>query len=197
MRSAVPITLLVLAMAGTAAAQPGMTSPGVTSPSFPPPQPMQQPGEELSETTALLLSLGGTAASWTLVAVAVEMADRGTSNAGAIGTIGVLGTFFAPSFGHWYAHSFTSRGLGLRSAGVVTVLVAGMILVVEGVTRNTNLLPAQAVFIAGAGLYVGGTIDDIVTAPGAARRYNHRFENVAIVPMIRGDNSGFMITGRF
>ena len=121
----------------------------------------------------------------------------GTSNAGAIGTIGALGTFFAPSFGHLYARSFTSRGLGVRSVGVTTVLVAGMILVVEGVTRNTNLLPAQAVFIAGAGLYVGGTIDDIVTAPGEARRYNRRFENVAIVPVIRGDNSGVMITGRF
>jgi hypothetical protein len=192
MRSAVPIALLVLAMAGTAAAQPG-----VTSPSFPPPQPMQQPGEELSETTALLLSLGGTAASWGLIAVAIEMDDQGISHAGAIGTIGALGTFFAPSFGHLYAHSFTSRGLGLRSAGVVAVLVAGMIAVEEGVTGNSNPHPVEAFLIAGAGLYVGGTIDDIVTAPGEARRYNHRFGNVAIVPMIRGDNSGFMITGRF
>jgi len=206
MRSAVPIAVLVLALAGTAAAQPGVTppisappQPGMAPPGPLPPPPLAQPqGVELSETTALLLSLGGTAASWTLVGVAVAMDNQGNSRTAAnLAALGLVGTFFAPSFGHWYARSFLSRGLGLRAAGVSTELLAFMVLVVEGVTGQDNSRLAEGVAIAGAALYVAGTVDDIVTAPGSARRYNQRFQNLAVVPMIRPDAGGVMLTGRF
>jgi hypothetical protein len=191
MTSTVRIALLVLAMAGNAAAQPSLTPP---SPS--PPQPALQ-GDELSETTALWLSLGGTAASWTLIAVAADMDHRGSSKAGSIATIGAFGTLLAPSFGHWYARSPVTRGLGMRLAGASAVFLGVMIAIgCDGCSGSGVNLPL-VLALTGTGLYIGGTIDDIVTAPGKARRYNHRFQDVTVVPMIHRDNSGFMITGRF
>lgn len=192
MRSALIAAWLVLAMAGTAAAQPGMTVPSSLPPPLPPPQ-----GEELSESTAVWLSLGGTAASWTLVAVASKMDQGAGSNAGRIGTIGALGTLFAPSFGHWYARSFLTRGLGLRVAGVTATFLGLSILLSQCDDECSNAGLAAALMLGGAGLYVGGTIDDIAAAPGKVRRYNQRFQDVAVVPMIRGDSSGLMIAGRF
>ena len=193
MRSAVAAALLVVAVAGTAAAQPGATPPTSVVP-----QPMVRPGEELSETTALWLSLGGTAASWTLVVVGFKMDSGGKGIAGSIAAGGLLGTLVAPGFGHWYARSYLSRGLGLRFVGIATALAALVSEFFEctGVSCQRPLLPEVLLFTS-LGLYAGGTIDDVVTAPGKARRYNHRFQNMAIVPVIRADTSGFAITGRF
>jgi len=192
MRAALIAAWLVLAMAGTAAAQPGMTAPS----SLPPP-PTRQQGEELSESTAAWLSLGGTAASWTLLAVASKMDQGGSSNAGHIATIGALGTLFAPSFGHWYAHSYLTRGLGLRVAGAAATLLGFSLLLSQCEDECSNAGFAAALMLGGAGLYLGGTIDDIATAPGKVRQYNQRFQNVVIAPMIRGDSSVLMIAGRF
>ena len=192
MRSAAPAALLVLALAGTAAAQPGMTAP---SPLPPPPPAAAPPGEELSETTALLLSLGGTAASWTLVGVAVKLDQDGNRSAGSVGAVGLVGTMFAPSFGHWYAHAFLSRGV--RAAGASTLLLALGVAVVEGVTGNANPRLAEGIAIAGAVLYVAGTVDDIVTAPASARRENQRLQGLMVAPMIRPGGAGVMFAGRF
>lgn len=49
----------------------------------------------------------------------------------------------------------------------------------------------------GIGLYLVGTLDDIATAPGAARAANQRHRDIALAPMIRRDTSGLMLTGRF
>jgi hypothetical protein len=192
MRSVLIAVWLVLAIAGAAAAQPGMTVPS----SLPPPPPPQQ-GEVLSESTAVWLSLGGTAASWILIAVASEMDQGAGSNAGRIGTIGALGTLVAPSFGHWYARSFLTRGLGLRVAGATATFFGLAILISQCEDECSNAGLAAALMLGGAGLYVGGTIDDIATAPGKVRRYNERFHDVALVPMIRGDSSGLTVAGRF
>jgi hypothetical protein len=192
MRSALIAACLVLAMAGTAAAQPGMTVPSAS-----PPPPTPQQGEELSESTAVWLSLGGTAASWTLLAVASKMDQGGSSNAGRIGTIGALGTLFAPSFGHWYARSFLTRGLGLRVAGAAAAFFGLSLLLSQCEDECSGAPLAGALMLGGAGLYVGGTIDDIAAAPGKVRQYNQRFQNVVVAPMIRADGSGLMIAGRF
>jgi len=192
MRFALPAALLVLAMAGSAAAQPSLTSPS----SWPPP-PTAPQGEELSESTAVWLSLGGTAASWTLLAVASKMDQGPGSNASNIGTIGALGTLLAPSFGHWYAHSYLTRGLGLRVAGVTATFFGLGVLLGSCEDECSDAGLAAALLLGGASLYVGGTIDDIATAPGKVRRYNERFQNVALVPMIRSDSGGLMIAGRF
>jgi hypothetical protein len=157
-----------------------------------PPQLTQQPqGDDLGETTAIALSLGGTVASWVMVAA---------SSNGSLVAIGAFGTLFAPSLGHWYARSYFTRGLGVRLLGVVAV-VAGVAVAASECSLFSGKCEESAAFpillIGGAALYVGGTIDDIATAPSKVRRYNHRFQNVAIVPVIRGDSSGFAIAGRF
>jgi len=191
MRSAITAALLVAAMAGTAAAQPGVTSP--TAAPVPPTQPN---GDELSETTALWLSLGGTAAAWTVLLVGVELKHQGYGSAGAMEAIGGLGTLLAPSLGHWYAGALGGRGLGLRAAGAGAAYL-GLVLVAACEDECSTGPAAAVLLLVGAGLYLGGTIDSIATAPGAARRQNHRFQNVAIVPMIRGDRGGMAIVGRF
>ena len=71
-----------------------------------------------------------------------------------------------------------------------------MLLIAECEDECTPTLP-EGMAVTGLVLYAVGTVDDIVTAPGEAQRYNHRFQNVAIVPMIRRDSSGLMLTGRF
>ena len=191
MRSAIAAALLVVAMAGTSAAQPGVTSPSIA-----PAPPTQPHGEELSETTALSLSLGGTAAAWTVLLVGAELDHHGYGSAGAMEAIGGLGTLLAPSFGHWYAGAAGGRGLGLRAAGIGAALLA-LAYVVTVCEDECSTGPADGLLVVGAGLYLGGTLESIATAPGAARRQNHRFQNVTIVPMIRGDRGGMAIVGRF
>jgi len=191
MRSAITAALLVAAMSGTAAAQPGVTAP--TAAPAPPTQPN---GDELSETTALWLSLGGTAAAWTVLLVGAELKHQDAGSAGALEVIGGVGTLLAPSFGHWYAGALGGRGLGLRVAGAGAAFL-GLAYVFTVCEDECNIGPGEGLLLVGAGLYLIGTIDSIATAPGAARRQNHRFQNVAIVPMIRHDRGGIAIAGRF
>ncbi len=181
------------AVSTTASAQPGMTDPE--------PIPAPASHEELSENTALALSVGGTIASWTMVLAASGMEQQG-DGANAIGIIGGFGVWFAPSFGHWYAHSYATRGLGLRGLGGAAAL-AGLVVAfsecplfsTEEECHESKVAPVLV--IAGIGLFVGGTIDDIATAPRAARRYNHRFDNVSIVPVVKHDSGGVAVMGRF
>jgi len=55
----------------------------------------------------------------------------------------------------------------------------------------------SVLYVAAAALYLGGTVDDLVTAPGKVRRYNRTLHDVAIVPVIRNDSSVLALTGRF
>lgn len=196
MRAAASLAV-VLALAGTAAAQPGMTAPFEQ----PPPQQPAPQQDQVDENVALGLSLGGTVASWALVLAASSMDNGSGGSAQALGTAGALGTLFAPSFGHWYAHSYGTRGLALRGAGVGAAFIGALVAFSEcpifsgDQCHESGIGPA--LLIAGAGLYLGGTIDDIVTAPGTARRYNHRFENISIVPVLRRDSDGVAVMGRF
>jgi hypothetical protein len=185
------ITLVILS--GTAAAQPSLTPPAQPLP----PLPVQPAHEgELSENTALALSLGGTIGAYTLAAVS---ADKHGDNAVTLQTVAAFGTFFAPSLGHWYAHSFLTRGLGVRAAGVGVAFAGALLAFSEcPLFADTHCDPtgADALVVIGAGLYVAGTIDDIVTAPGKARAYNHRTE-ISVVPLVRKDSGGVAIVGRF
>jgi len=44
---------------------------------------------------------------------------------------------------------------------------------------------------------LGGTVDDIVTAPRKARRYNERHRELAVVPVVHRDAGGVALVGRF
>ena len=188
MKLTVALVSLILAMAGTAHAQPSTTAPQPLSP-----QPAQpSPDDDLSENTAVLLSLSGTFASWMLVGVA---AGTGSTT---LGTVGALGTLVGPSFGHWYARKPVTRGLGIRlaGAGLTALGIKALLTLCEDECNAT--LPA-AIALAGVGLYVVGTFDDFATASRDVRRYNQELHNISIVPMVRRDNNslGLAITGRF
>ncbi|HEY0482731.1 MAG TPA: hypothetical protein VGD37_34655 [Kofleriaceae bacterium] len=195
MRSAVLATALVSALTGTAAAQPGLTPPAPWPAPMPYPAPAMPAVDTVSESTALWLSLGGTAMSWTILIAGLK-ADDGNPAAGRIAEIGAFGTLFAPTLGHWYAREIGTRGLGLRLAGV-GALMFGAILVLGCEDECGSSGPAAGALLLGAGLYVAGTIDDIATAPSAARRYNQRFSGLAIVPMVRRDAAGVVLGARF
>jgi len=201
MRPAIVAALLVLAVAGTAAAQPGLTPPiGTGSPAaLPPPAPLPPPvpqGEQLSEATANWLGFGATAASWTLIFVASDM-DSSRGNANRVATIGAIGTVFAPSFGHWYAGSFLTRGLGLRVLGI-GLTVGALVSVIGDCEEDCggDHTGAGVLALVGAGLFIGGTIDDLGTTGSAVRRHNQGLQ-MTIAPVIHHDTAGLAIAGRF
>jgi len=106
------------------------------------------------------------------------------------------------SFGHWYAHSLATRGLALRAAGIVGVMLGVTVALAEcplfsgDECRESGFAPV--LMVAGAGLFIGGTIDDIATAPGRARRYNQGLlSDVTVMPVLSRDVGGMAMTGRF
>jgi hypothetical protein len=208
MKSTVALVALALAMASTAAAQPGQTSPphpdpqpslAEPAPSQAEPSPAQPlPSGARSEGVALGLSIGGTAVSWTMIGVAAALAHPGNRTTATVAGAGVLGTVLAPSFGHWYAGKFATRGLGLRlaGAGLATLGFIGVIVACEDECTPTL---QEALLIGGVGLAIAGTIDDIVTVPRDVQRHNQRLYDTSIVPVVHHDTRsvGLAITGRF
>ena len=187
MKTTAVIVAIVLGFASVAAAQPALT---------PPPQP---PEDEVSETAALVLSLGGTAAAYGMI-VAGTIVDNDSATQPLV-TAGVLGTFFAPSFGHWYARSFATRGMGIRAAASAGMLVGGLIALSQCPLFSEepcDTTGADLLIIASGIAYAVGTVDDIVSAPRAAREYNRRGRSsLAIVPVARHDSGGFALVGTF
>jgi hypothetical protein len=200
------VAILVVVGTSTAQAQPSRTLPITSAPSGP------VPGE-LSETTALELSLGGTLASYGAVGLAIATAPNQMT--GYLGTAGIIGTLIAPTFGHWYAGAIVTRGMGLRAGGLVVAII-GAIADSEGCGLfygsgpeeepadcgdNFRTAKGTTLMLTGIAMFVGGTVDDIVTAPGRARRHNERlraqFSAVAIAPVMHRDGGGFVLTGRF
>jgi hypothetical protein len=53
------------------------------------------------------------------------------------------------------------------------------------------------VLIAGALLYIGGTLDDIITAPLRVREHNERAASVGLAPLATRDALGLALAGRF
>ncbi len=195
----VAIAILLVCLAGAAHAQPGMV----------PATPIAHP-DEVSEDTALALSLGGTVGSYAAIGLAVAMPQG--EIAGLIGTAGLLGGMFAPSFGHWYSHKIITRGLLLRGGGFVVAIIGaiadseGCSLVYSGhgdeepadCGDNFRTAKGTAIMIAGALMFLGGTVDDIVTAPRRARRYNESLRTtLTLAPLVRTDGGGLALVGRF
>jgi hypothetical protein len=201
MKTAIVTGSLLLALAGRAAAQPGMTEPALDS--APPPPAAQAPaGEQLSESTALALSLGGTIGSWGLL-LGSPFVPGGE---GLMVTAGGLGIFFAPSFGNWYAGQGFTRGLGLRLGGGAIVIAGAIVALMEdpisfghddGPEDEEPAVYGPAIAIAGLGLLAWGTVDDIVRAPGAARRKNRERAGLALTPLVTPKAAGFVLGGRF
>jgi hypothetical protein len=203
MRSDVVIAFLVVAITGTASAQPGLTAPSV--PPRAGPQGTQRPsgglqhaevpaGWELSESTAVWLSVGGTAASWGLILAATQLDGSGTG----VATLAALCTIGAPGLGHMYADSFATRGLALRFGGAGIAFLAAILGTLGDTGRLSDRdLVTSSMLLGGAALLAAGTIDDIVTAPAAVRRYNWRLSGLAITPMLGPDRGGIALAANF
>lgn len=207
MKTAFVTGSLLLALAGSAAAQPGMTPPAPV-PGYdaeaPPPSPPPADAE-LSEGTALALSLGGTVGSYSLLFGSALAGEGSGQAAGVMATAGALGVWLAPSFGHWYAGKYFTRGLGMRlGAGAVVVLGAVVALTEEPLFEyeedpgsDDEAVIGPAIMIAGAALFVAGTIDDIVQAPRRVARLNRERAGFAVAPLLTPGTAGFALTGRF
>lgn len=213
MKLAVSASILVsifFALAGRASAQPGITEPvPVPAPApvpaygppyaSPPPEPRPAPQGQLSEGTALALSLGGTIGSYGLIYVGIRLADDSDS-ANLLVTAGSLSAFFAPSFGHWYAGKFATRGLGLRAGGAVVAVIGASVALSQCPLFSEEPCDGTEgvlIALAGMGMYIAGVVDDIATAPRRVRERNARASSIAVAPMVTGRSAGLAIGGRF
>jgi hypothetical protein len=216
------VAFLVVAITGTASAQPGTAprmppiarppgerpSPGEQRPSGEQPpgeprspdvQPLQNEvpaGWELSESTAVWLSIGGTAASWGLILAATQLDGSGSG----VATLAALATMAAPGLGHMYADAFATRGLAVRFGGAGIALLGTILRVLQyadGRPSDSGDLLTGGMVLGGAALFAAGTIDDIVTAPAAVRRYNRRLHGLAITPILGPDRGGVALAAHF
>lgn len=164
--------ITVTALAAPASAQPALTP--LVEPASAPREPLATPADAKSPTTAILLSLGGTAGS---LALMVAGANSSGANADSLVTVGLLSTLVTPSLGHWYAGHYLTGGMAMRAGGGVLVIAGlaqalGSSLDSENSGSGDNGDSGAAMFLVGAGLYVGGALYDIATAPSAAERWN-------------------------
>jgi len=210
--SVVVAPLLVIAgLAGTAIAQPASDpapAPAPTAPApspatfgppsqYEPPRPVRRQPEPpsrppLNEGVAVAYSLGGTLASWGLIAAGAA------SESGGLAAVGAIGSLLAPSFGHWYRGQALTRGLGLRALGGTSTVVGVMaaLACIESDCSDTWAL----LFYGGVLVYVAGTIDDIVTAPLEVRKHNRRNQRVEVLgfaPVVTDRAAAVGLTGRF
>jgi hypothetical protein len=197
MRLAVVAVTLLLAT-GLASAQ-SFSPPGLTPPSVqlsPAPAPTAQ---RKDPSTAVLLSLGITTASYVTL-----FASEGNEN---LVLVGLIGTYLGPSTGQWYSGQIGGLGRGRRAAGVVS-MVYGFTQVLESECdyeyddcSDSDGDAGGVLMLAGAGLWVGSTIYDIVLAKRAADSWNTR-HNVTLAPSFASDaaghrSPGLAFTGRF
>lgn len=136
-----------------------------------------------SPQTALLLSLGGTAGS---VALMVAGAASNSPSGDSLMTAGLLSSLITPSLGHWYAGHYLTGGMAMRGGGGVLVIAGvaqalGAEFASDG-GDGSNGDSGATMLLVGAGLYVGGTIYDIATAPAAAERWNEK--HLALAPTL-------------
>lgn len=171
-----------------------MASRQMASPLGPPslldaPEAAQAPayGRPLSEGVALGLSAGGTLGAWGLLIIA------GRQSYEKAALVGLAGTLVTPSLGHWYRGSIMTRGFALRLLAAATGIASFVTII--GCECSTPV--ADKILIGSAVLYVGASIDDILTAPLAVRKHNRRIESLGLAPMVTNHAVGLALSGRF
>lgn len=185
------IAALLLTTTSAALAQPGLTAPSRLA-VIPSPDEVAAHARYVDPQTAVLISLGGTAASYGVLALGATM-----EHGGRVVAIGALGTLLAPSFGRWYAGSPGLGGLGWRLVGA-GIGVGGAALMFDNCFWETSCdeTTPTALIVAGGVMYLGGTIYDIVHAGRDAEQHN---EQLKLVPTLSpGDRRiGLALSGRF
>lgn len=130
--------------------------------------------------------------------------SSGQRTAQVIGGIGVLGTFFAPTFGHWYAGTWVTRGMGIRALSLGAAYL-GLVMMLEcgigeyndcGSNGDTGGVLGGLLLLGGGAGWIYGTVDDIIQAPARVRRLNAK-AGIAIVPTTVPHGGGLALVGRF
>jgi hypothetical protein len=180
-------------------------APGMTPPIEPAPTPAAAPHRDQKDPSiAVLLSLGvPVAGAFTL----------GASDSDGGRMLGLAALYFGPSTGQWYAGKAGGLGLGLRAVGGVS-MVSGLIMalnseyecdfeedctaIAERANRRGDM--GAALMLAGAGLWVGSSLYDIVLAKRAADSWNTR-HRVSLTPGFVGTSAkktpGLFVSARF
>jgi hypothetical protein len=152
-----------------------------------------EPPEAKIEQTAIGLSLLGTVAPAALLVTAASAEQPRLAVAGAIGLL------VGPSFGHWYAGRYITGGLLVRGGGTV-LMFAGVAQALGNIDCEERCgSDGAALAVAGAVLFVGGTLYDIATAGGAAHKWNEKHLNMGptAVSSASGPVPGFAVAGSF
>lgn len=191
------IASLLLVIAGRAAAQPGTPAPppavpspasSPAEPALPAPAPTPAPPPaadgDRDETTAVLLSLGGTVASWTVL-----ISEGGSHhNHSDWVPVAAVSALIAPSFGHWYAGTPITGWLGVRVGAVVGLLY---------LESRCDGCDFEKLVLTIYGLTALG---EIASAPAAVRRHNEErraLRDLAVSPMIQRRGGGIVLGARF
>lgn len=193
MRRSVLVLAALLLASHIASAQPALTPPITPVPAAP-----TATADSKDPSIAVLLSLGITSAGYvTLFAAHNENLQLA----------GFAATYLGPSTGQWYAGQVGGLGLGLRALGYVSG-VYGVAQLLDSECDEEDCSSSDAAgdrgtvfLLAGAGLYVGSSIYDIVLARRAADSWNAR-HSVNLMPSMTSDASGnkspgLVLTGRF
>jgi hypothetical protein len=188
--AAAALLLALSAAPGDVGAQPSNTPPTA------PPESLPATGSYKNPNTALALSLGGTLATFALIGVG------GASENGVMSSLGSVGLWIAPSFGHWYVGKGWTPGLKWRLAGAGAIAAGIMWVAVDCIGSSCNDAHPGMFLAVGGGLsFVGGMVHDVATAPSAAREHNARlegrFQNVTVRPTFGSGRAGLALSGRF
>jgi hypothetical protein len=153
---------------------------------------------------ARTLSLQATAGTWTAMALGALLTRSGSAEdlGDALLLGGAIGSMVAPALGHWSRGNGWTRGMTIRTLALVGGGVAGfgvVAMMAGGCDHDSDCGDDELsiVAIAAGGLYVLGTIDDLVTA-GRPRRREPRWQ---VTPTVRsapaGPVAGLAAAGRF
>ena len=192
------VVAVALGLAGVAHAQDQVTPAPLAPPSLQPPPapPATQPRlvapqtvastsampEDKNPTTALSLSVLGTAAGLGIMVAGAE------TDSGGLALLGLATTLVGPSMGHFYAGEH-GRGLaqtGVRAAGTGVTVGAAFWLLLEcfpfpGTECEGGTGPAIAM-ASGLAVVAGSALYSIYDAPRAARRHNARARRLVLAP---------------
>jgi hypothetical protein len=144
---------------------------------------------QLDEGAALMISIGATAASWAM------LLGGASAHSETAAGLGMIGTFLAPSAGHWYSGAVLTRGMGIRAIGAATTFLG--VATAIGCDDGCNDDKAALLLIGGLLVYAAGTLDDIITAPLWVREHNRSLESLALAPMVARQSAGIALAGRF
>jgi hypothetical protein len=156
--------------------------------------------EDRSPSVAVGLSLGVTTAG----VVTLIASDRPTTT-----WLGLGALYLGPSTGQWYAGEVGGVGLAARGLGGVAAIY-GLSLMLQSEDHCEPDLDGdcdpdgssrlgttgKVLMLAGAGLWVGSSIADVIFAKRAADRWNAR-RAVTIAPTTIGSGHGLVVGGTF